>query len=59
MSERSRQYEWQVAKIARGGCRVCGGVAEYYTNACVPCTMKQRLRMRRGQAGGGRPWLLK
>ncbi len=43
----SRQYEWQLRKIAEGCCEICGRPRKHYARRCDQCRIKERVYTRR------------
>ena len=62
----SRQYRWQLARIAKGLCAQCGKRRiRHYATVCDPCALVQRRRKRKHaglsaweRSGRGRPPLI-
>jgi predicted amidophosphoribosyltransferase len=43
----SRQYRWQLKKIAEGRCVRCGKKRKHYRRLCDSCELKHRLYRRK------------
>ena len=50
----SRQYRWQLKKIAEGRCARCGAQRKHYTVLCDQCQINDRVRQQKRT--GSRPW---
>jgi hypothetical protein len=51
----SRQYRWQLQRVARGLCGQCGRrPLAHYPRLCDPCALEHRRRKQ--TRGGSKPW---
>jgi hypothetical protein len=50
----SRQYRWQLKKIAEGKCARCGAKRTHYSVLCDACHIADRVRQQ--ERSGSSPW---